>query len=78
MMKTWRKLGNKNKEWFLVWGVDCKLEPEICEVVFESVNKDFESFAYPMNAEKKSLTGFVTSVPNISGMAMKLITDIEI
>lgn len=61
-MKTWRKLGNKNKEWYKVYGVDCKLEPEICDVVFEVKDKDLDSFVYPIHGERRSLTGYVTSV----------------
>lgn len=62
MMKTWRKLGNKNREWYRVYGVDCKIENEICEIAFDSKDKDYESYAYPINSERRSLTGYVTSV----------------
>lgn len=71
MMKTWRKMGNKNREWFRAYGVDCTLEPEICDKVFDVKDKDLESFSIPINGERKSLTGFVTSVQNLTGMAMK-------
>lgn len=65
MMKTWRKVGNKNKDFMSAGGVDCKVEKEICEEVFDVKDKDLESFAITPDGTFKSLTGYVTSVQNI-------------
>lgn len=35
IIKTWRKMGNKNKDFFAAASVDCFLEKEICINVFD-------------------------------------------
>lgn len=65
---------------FLVGSVDCKAEQEICHEVFKIKDKDMESMAVAPNPEQefKSLTGFVTSVKNLSSMAFQLINQVTV
>lgn len=35
--KIWRKLGNANRELYRSAAIDCKVEKEICEVVFGKI-----------------------------------------